>query len=300
MKYEPTSPGIVPSGASVFVFPPTVPSHPESTEWYQPVRHHSSSPVPSPLSSGTSESYNPVVLFPRFFRQPSFPGDEAPYRAAGLRMGHHYMTPSMTDVSAIYRRRACSLAISTEISPLTLSEALPASPRYHRTVAGPEMMPISPASRLSPAEPFPHRPLRSSSQWQHHHVRGRQSSSSVDDPANFICPMCSIVFPSYRHLTDHMVDHVGASSPPLPLEPGEHSEAETAGSEVSGGPKAVHLCPICQRSFSRGDMLTRHVRLHTGIRPYECTLCSQVSNCLVTVRCLMFAIKCIILCVMLN
>jgi len=282
VKHEPTSPGIVPSGASVFVFPPTVPSHHEPTEWYQPIRHHSSSPVPSPLSSGTSESYNPVVLFPRFFRQPSYPGEEVPYRAAGLRIGHHYVTPSMTDVSAIYRRRARSLAISTEISPLTLSEAMPSSPRYRRTVAGSEMMPISPASRLSPAESFPHR-LRTSSQWQHHHMRGRQSSSSIDDPANFICPMCSVVFPSYRHLTDHMVDHVGASSPPPPLEPGEHSEAESASSEVSGGPKAVHLCPICQRSFSRGDMLTRHVRLHTGIRPYECTLCSQVSKCLVSV-----------------
>ena len=274
VKREPTSPGIVPSGTSVFVFPPALPSHHESTQWYQPVRYQPSSPVTSPMASAISESYHPVH-FPRFFRQPSFSGEETPFRATGLRMGHQHAT----DVSAVCRRRACSLAISTEISPLTLSKALPSTPQHRRTVAGPELMSsVSlPVARLSLAESFPHR-LQSGSQWRHHHYRGRRSSSSVEDPANFTCPLCSVVFPSYRHLTDHMVDHVSGSPPPPPVEPGEHSEAEVASSEATGGPKAVHLCPICQRSFSRGDMLTRHVRLHTGIRPYECTLCSQVGN----------------------
>jgi len=281
VKREPTSPGIVPSGTSVFVFPPTLPSHHESTEWYQPMRHQSSSPVPSPLSSGISESYHPAVHFPRLIRQPSFPGEEGPYRATGLRMGYQHMPPLVTDVSAVCRRRACSLAISTQISSLTLSEALPAAAQGRRTTAGPEMMSMSmPAARLSLGESYPHR-LQSGSQWRHHRLRGRQTScASIEDPANFICPVCSVVFSSYQHLADHMVDHV-STSPPPPLEPVEQGEAEASGSEASGSQKAVHLCPICQRSFSRGDMLTRHIRLHTGIRPYECTLCSQVGNSVV-------------------
>ena len=277
VKREPTSPGIVPSGTSVFVFPPALPSHHGSTEWYQPVLQQSSSPVSSPLSMGISETYHPVVHFPRFIRQPSFPGEENPYRATGLRMGYQHVSPLVTDVGAMCRRRACSLAISTQISSLTLSEALPSTAQDRHTVAEPEMMSMS--SRLSLVEPFPHR-LQSGSQWCYHRLRGRQSSSaSIEDPANFTCPACSVVFPSYQRLTEHMVDHVSTSSPPPPpLEPGEHSEVEATSSEASGGQKAVHLCPICQRSFSRGDMLTRHVRLHTGIRPYECTLCSQVSS----------------------
>jgi len=282
IKREPTSPGIVPSGTSVFVFPPTLPSHHESShhkpmEFYQPVRHRSTSPVSSPLLSGTSESSNPVVLYPRFFQQPSFPGEEAPYCAMGLRMGH--MPPSVTDVSAIYRRRACSLAMSTDISLPTLAETLPSTPQHRRTVAGPEMISTSlSTSCLSPTETFSYR-LPHGSQWPRHTQR-RQSASSFEDSANFTCPVCGAVFTSYRHLTDHMVDHVGTTSslPPPPLEPIDQGEAEAGGSEVGGGSKSIHLCPVCQRSFSRGDMLTRHVRLHTGIRPYECNLCSQVRS----------------------
>jgi len=37
-----------------------------------------------------------------------------------------------------------------------------------------------------------------------------------------------------------------------------------------------HLCLFCGRSFSRSDMLTRHSRLHTNIKPYQCSKCLQV------------------------
>ena len=37
-----------------------------------------------------------------------------------------------------------------------------------------------------------------------------------------------------------------------------------------------HLCKQCNRSFSRSDMLTRHSRLHTGLKPYQCGKCLQV------------------------
>lgn len=45
---------------------------------------------------------------------------------------------------------------------------------------------------------------------------------------------------------------------------------------TSSDGRKIHRCAECRRTFSRSDMLERHVRLHTGVRPYACRLCTQV------------------------
>ena len=38
----------------------------------------------------------------------------------------------------------------------------------------------------------------------------------------------------------------------------------------------THACNVCKRKFARSDMLNRHMRLHTGFKPYGCRICGQV------------------------
>lgn len=90
---------------------------------------------------------------------------------------------------------------------------------------------------------------------------GVERDDSVMARSQFTCPLCSQEFVSYSHLANHMSSH-------LP--------AEGAAKDASTEAQRVHVCRVCNRSFSRSDMLTRHARLHTGLRPYECHLCGQV------------------------
>lgn len=90
---------------------------------------------------------------------------------------------------------------------------------------------------------------------------GVERDDSTLARSQFTCPLCSQEFVSYSHLANHMSSH-------LP--------AEGTAKDSSAEAQRIHVCRVCSRSFSRSDMLTRHARLHTGLRPYECHLCGQV------------------------
>jgi len=53
-------------------------------------------------------------------------------------------------------------------------------------------------------------------------------------------------------------------SPP----PDVKEEGKEAGKEEEG-----HRCARCGKSFSRLSLLNRHMKLHSGIKPFACTVC---------------------------
>ncbi len=78
---------------------------------------------------------------------------------------------------------------------------------------------------------------------------------------DYVCPLCPETMSSQREFTAHIRGHNEVKPQPDPNDP--------------TGQAKVYYCCLCSKMLSSFSSLDRHMLVHSGERPFSCTLCGQ-------------------------
>ena len=102
------------------------------------------------------------------------------------------------------------------------------------------------------------------------HERGH-----TDDQKKFRCDVCGKGFLRNSFLSDHTNVHTGEKPYKCKFCSKCFASLGTHATHERGHTEKKYICDICDKGFLSNSLLSDHINIHTGEKPYKCKFCSS-------------------------